>query len=442
MVGKIPTCIDDDFLEKLLAACGPVREWKRVVDPVNKQAKPFGFCTWSTPQGAMCALRLIHGLAVEDGVLELKPGKASEQLMDDWLARGNVFRELDAEEARQRIQEVLDTRAALPQRTREMLKLEMERSEKRRKPSGREAEASKEAAKESQLKRKREERRRERDRRAQERAQMEARAHDLEKQWEERERSNERSRSRRQRDFEDERTRERKQAAQNEADSSVMARRTRVLATAKARERERREDAEARKGRLVFSGTTSLLQNRPEATASGAATASGLSALGGGAMVAPLFASQEEEDQEEDAARLRQQMQARQLFVPVDTLYRRKLSPAEVEEIVQSIPKLPAELYAHSIDWAFLGTVGAMDDTGQVREFVKKNITELVGEMADMVDFVMVLLRKRVAPADLEARMGMVLQEDAPKFVVKLWRFLAYLVKAEQRQRDALTTTS
>jgi hypothetical protein len=48
---------------------------------------------------------------------------------------------------------------------------------------------------------------------------------------------------------------------------------------------------------------------------------------------------------------------------------------------------------------------------------------------------VMTLLRRGVAAPDLEARMGMVLQEDAPKLVLKLWRFLAYLVKAEQRQR-------
>ena len=86
--------------------------------------------------GAVCALRLLHGLAVEDGVLELKPGKASEELMDDWLDRGNVFPESEAVEARRRIDAALESRAALPQRTREMLRMEMERSEKRHKPAG------------------------------------------------------------------------------------------------------------------------------------------------------------------------------------------------------------------------------------------------------------------------------------------------------------------
>jgi hypothetical protein len=70
-----------------------VKEWKRVVDPVTKIAKPFGFCTWTSPHGALAALRLLQGLQLDGGALELKPGKNSEQIMDTWLSQGNSFSE-------------------------------------------------------------------------------------------------------------------------------------------------------------------------------------------------------------------------------------------------------------------------------------------------------------------------------------------------------------
>lgn len=409
-----------------------------MVDPVTKISKPFGFCTWSSPHGALCALKLIHGLAVEDGALELKPGKVSEQQMDAWLAQGGEFRDVEVEEARQRIEQVMETRAALPQRTREMLRQEMERAEKRRKqaPSKEHEQSSKDAMKEVQLRRKREDRARERERRVQERAQQEARAVELERQWEEREKSSERARARAARDMRGE------VGADLQSGSealSVSARRARVAATAREREHERREDFEARQSRLIFSGTAPLLQSvAPVAGAAAANTGAQTNGGGGPASKPLLFASQDEEDQEEDDALKQQQMQARMLFVPTDTLYRRKLTPADVEEIVQSIPKEPAELYAHAIDWAFLQVVGALESGAgkPVAEYVAKSITELVGEMPDMVDFIMSLLRKGVKPDELETKMRMVIQDDAPSFVFKLWRFLVYQVKAEQRQRQ------
>ncbi len=278
-----------------------------------------------------------------------------------------------------------------------------------------------------------------------ERAQQETRAAELERQWLDREQNAERSRARAAREQRGEIGADLTAEAAAGEPLSVAARRLRVASTARDRERERREDFEARQSRLIFSGSAPLLQAVAPG-ASGASAGGGMGSAGGSGAYGSsslstekplLFATQDEEDQEEQDALKQQQMQARMLFVPTDTLYRRKLTAVEVEEIVQSIPKEPAALYALPIDWAYLQVVGALESGARpVQEFVVKSVTELVGDMPDMVEFIMNLLRKGVKPQELETKMSMFLQDDAPAFVFKLWRFLAYQVKAEQRQRQ------
>lgn len=38
-VGKIAPTVDEATVQKLLEACGPVKEWKRMSDPVTNQLK-------------------------------------------------------------------------------------------------------------------------------------------------------------------------------------------------------------------------------------------------------------------------------------------------------------------------------------------------------------------------------------------------------------------
>ncbi len=54
----------------------------------------------------------------------------------------------------------------------------------------------------------------------------------------------------------------------------------------------------------------------------------------------------------------------------------------------------------------------------------------------DMVDFIMNMLRRSCQPAELEQKMALVLQSDAPKFTMKLWRMLVYHQKSEAFQRE------
>jgi hypothetical protein len=99
-------------------------------------------------------------------------------------------------------------REALPQRTKEVIKHEAERMEKRRQQQqhGRSDEAARESARaESAVKRRKEERKRERSRQLNERDQLEKRGKHAEQQWLERESGSVRMRLRKAQDIEDDR---------------------------------------------------------------------------------------------------------------------------------------------------------------------------------------------------------------------------------------------
>ena len=402
------------------------------MDPVTKVSKPFGFCTWQSARGALCALEVLPEVQIEDGNLELKPGKVTEKALESWRSGGHLF---DAESefaaSRVRVQAVVSEREALPERTKEVLKLEAERMQKRqRRPAAdRENDAAKEASRvEDAMKRQRERRAAERERHLVEQRQLEERATHLQDQWEAREESVARQRERRAEEIAEE-LQQRRPMLEPQGESGLLARRARVREKRRSVGREKREDEESRQSRLMFSGSAALLRVEEPREDS----------LGGIKAPPGLFAAQEAED-EAEAHLTSQQAQGRTrgLFVPdgSDKLYRRKLTAADIEGIVNSIPSNAAALYAQPVDWTFLVAIGALKDTAKVHEFVFKSIKELVGEMKDMVDFIMALLQRGVSPQDLESKMKLVLAEDAPTFVIKLWRFLVFLQKSEKLQRE------
>ncbi|KAJ1952227.1 hypothetical protein EC988_003665, partial [Linderina pennispora] len=57
-VGNITGGVTDEWVEKVLGACGAVTSWKRVYDADGKPQK-FGFCEFATPRDAMCALLVL-----------------------------------------------------------------------------------------------------------------------------------------------------------------------------------------------------------------------------------------------------------------------------------------------------------------------------------------------------------------------------------------------
>ncbi|TRM62125.1 hypothetical protein BD626DRAFT_499977 [Schizophyllum amplum] len=67
-VGSISGGIDDDFLNRLLSACGPVRSFKRLITPANKP-QGFGFAEYEDLDSAIRAIDMLTGIelpALED----------------------------------------------------------------------------------------------------------------------------------------------------------------------------------------------------------------------------------------------------------------------------------------------------------------------------------------------------------------------------------------
>ncbi|VDC07061.1 unnamed protein product [Peniophora sp. CBMAI 1063] len=73
-VGSISGGITDDFLSKLLAACGPIISFKRLITPANKP-QGFGFAEFEDADGALRAITLLNNVelpALEDGCVNKK----------------------------------------------------------------------------------------------------------------------------------------------------------------------------------------------------------------------------------------------------------------------------------------------------------------------------------------------------------------------------------
>jgi hypothetical protein len=80
-------------------------------------------------------------------------------------------------------------------------------------------------------------------------------------------------------------------------------------------------------------------------------------------------------------------------------------------------------LAAYSIKWEFFTDAVR----ARVGAWVSKKVAEALGaEEPDFAAFMMDLLARRAAPADVLAEAGEVLDEDAPPFVTKLYRVVVY----------------
>lgn len=63
-------------MQQLLEACGPLREWKPVVEPDSGRSKGFGFVTYAEPGGVLVALAVLNNLRLDGQELTLKANKA------------------------------------------------------------------------------------------------------------------------------------------------------------------------------------------------------------------------------------------------------------------------------------------------------------------------------------------------------------------------------
>jgi hypothetical protein len=77
-------------------------------------------------------MELLQGLRVDDSDLELKPGKASEQLISEWAEASGGLRDVDITQGRAAIQSCLAEReSSQPAQLKAVLRLEAERAQGR-----------------------------------------------------------------------------------------------------------------------------------------------------------------------------------------------------------------------------------------------------------------------------------------------------------------------
>ncbi|KAJ1943562.1 hypothetical protein GGF37_002593, partial [Kickxella alabastrina] len=57
-IGGISSIVDDEWVEKVLRACGRVKSWRRARD-ADEQPLSFGFCEFESMKDAACALRVL-----------------------------------------------------------------------------------------------------------------------------------------------------------------------------------------------------------------------------------------------------------------------------------------------------------------------------------------------------------------------------------------------
>ncbi|KAK6341764.1 hypothetical protein TWF730_001260 [Orbilia blumenaviensis] len=62
-VGSLPPFLEDQWIERILKAAGPVRRWIRVSDEGGK-LRNFGFCEYESFDGVLAALTTVHDLSI------------------------------------------------------------------------------------------------------------------------------------------------------------------------------------------------------------------------------------------------------------------------------------------------------------------------------------------------------------------------------------------
>ncbi|EMD39604.1 hypothetical protein CERSUDRAFT_80988 [Gelatoporia subvermispora B] len=95
-IGSISGGITDAFLNQLLAACGPISSFKRLITPANKP-QGFGFAEFQDPDGALRAMNLLNNVelpALEDGCVNkkllVKADEKTKMFLDAYQAQKMV----------------------------------------------------------------------------------------------------------------------------------------------------------------------------------------------------------------------------------------------------------------------------------------------------------------------------------------------------------------
>lgn len=102
----------------------------------------------------------------------------------------------------------------------------------------------------------------------------------------------------------------------------------------------------------------------------------------------------------------------------------------QVEELISGIPTDKDQLFARNLDWSLLDE-SLMER--RIRPWVTKKIAEYMGEKeVDLIDFVCTLLNNHTDGGSVLREVAIVLDDEAEKFVVHMWRLLIFELEAKK----------
>jgi RNA-binding protein 25 len=81
-VGKISPLVDDDLMRAVLESCGPLRSWKRSVDPLSGAPKRFGFAEFDGAEGVLRAVRVLRDRPLAGSPLLVNLSAAAQRYLD------------------------------------------------------------------------------------------------------------------------------------------------------------------------------------------------------------------------------------------------------------------------------------------------------------------------------------------------------------------------
>jgi len=105
-VGKLQTHVDNETVRAMLQFCGMVQKWNRAIDADTNQPKGFGFCTFTSADGAIKACKVLNGFKLEGQEMLVKVGKKEQEVIDKIIEakeKAGVVQEYDVEAEREQI---------------------------------------------------------------------------------------------------------------------------------------------------------------------------------------------------------------------------------------------------------------------------------------------------------------------------------------------------
>jgi hypothetical protein len=80
-IGKIPPDLDERLLRSMLAECGDVIKWSRLLDPNTKQPKAFGFCEFDNATAALRCINCLNDYSICGGTIQAKAGTKETEMI-------------------------------------------------------------------------------------------------------------------------------------------------------------------------------------------------------------------------------------------------------------------------------------------------------------------------------------------------------------------------